>query len=88
MSEFLDYVIEQLQPLQPISVKRMFGSSGLFYQQNMFALFYDEQFYIKADDINKALFIQEGCGRFAYFITRESRRQRIELLSNSRFCFR
>ncbi|MDO4436188.1 MAG: TfoX/Sxy family protein [Cardiobacteriaceae bacterium] len=79
MSEFMDYVIEQLRPLQPISVKRMFGGSGLFYQQNMFALFYDEQLYIKADDISKALFIQEGCERFSYFITRDQRRQRIEL---------
>lgn len=79
MSEFITYIFDLLKPLQPLDLKRVFASSGLFYRGFMFALIKDEQLYVKADYISKALFIEAGCQPFSYFVTREHRRERVEL---------
>lgn len=79
MTEFVTYILDMLKPLELLSVKRMFGSIGLFYGEFMFALIKDEQLYIKADAASKVLFIEANSESFYYFTTRNQKRKRIEL---------
>jgi DNA transformation protein len=46
-SEFVEYLVEMLQPLGTIRVKSMFGGWG-FYA--------DEGFYVKVDDVSRGEF--------------------------------
>ncbi|MDO4431512.1 Regulator of competence-specific genes [Mannheimia haemolytica] len=79
MSEFCDFIVEQLHPLAPINVKRMFGCWGLFRYGKMFAIIDDDLLYIKVDEKSKPLFIQEGCEPFRYFTTRKGVRTQVAL---------
>ena len=47
---FVDFVLEQLDPLGPIVSKRMFGGVGLYAGDLFFALVSRDVLYLKADD--------------------------------------
>ncbi|MDH5432396.1 MAG: TfoX/Sxy family protein [Gammaproteobacteria bacterium] len=65
-SEFANYVVDLLQVIGPISSKRMFGGYGLFLDSLMFALIAENTLYLKADDVSKNNFIENGLGPFGY----------------------
>ncbi len=64
--EFTDMLRDMLEPLGPISARRMFGGAGLFHNGLMFALIADDTLYLKADDHNRGAFEAEGLGAFTY----------------------
>ena len=64
--QFLDYILEMLAPLGPVTGRRMFGGAGIFYETLMFALIADECLYFKVDDHTRAAFVDAGCGPFLY----------------------
>lgn len=64
--DFLDFLIEQLAPVTPVSARRMFGGAGLYADGRMFALIADDRLYIKVDAVNRAAFEAEGLGPFLF----------------------
>ena len=50
---FASFVIECLQPLGPVSARRMFGGHGIYLHGTMFALIAYDQLYFKVDDGNR-----------------------------------
>ncbi|WP_421934664.1 TfoX/Sxy family protein [Phenylobacterium sp.] len=65
--EFVDYILEQLQPLGGITHRRMFGGVGLSRQDLFFALIAEDTLYLKVDDANRADFEAAGCEPFKPF---------------------
>lgn len=51
-SEFLAFVLEQLEPLGAVTSRRMFGGAGLYRHGLIFGLVSGEAVYFKADDEN------------------------------------
>jgi DNA transformation protein len=70
-SQFITKVLQLLTPLGDVTFKRMFGGYGLFLDGAMFALVpKNEQLFLKADDVNKAAFIERGAsshGKMPYY---------------------
>ena len=65
--EFLDYILEQLQPLGGVTHRRMFGGVGLSRHDLFFALIAQDTLYLKVDDANRAAFEAAGCEPFKPF---------------------
>jgi DNA transformation protein len=65
-SEFLEYLLEMLQPLGAVRAKSMFGGWGLYAGERFFAIIADETLYFKVDDLNCADFEAHGLKPFRY----------------------
>ncbi|MEM7043351.1 MAG: TfoX/Sxy family protein [Pseudomonadota bacterium] len=65
-SEFVHFVVENLQPLGPIVAKRMFGGHGIFLHDVMFALIAWDTLYFKVDETNRPAYEKRGLSAFAY----------------------
>jgi DNA transformation protein len=65
-SEFVDFVLECLQPLRGVSARRMFGGSGIYKDGVMFALIAHDTLYLKVDDGNRAAYEAAGLPYFTY----------------------
>lgn len=65
-SEFVEYLIEMLQPLGTIRAKSMFGGWGFYADERFFAIVADEAFYVKVDDTSRAEFESRGLKPFRY----------------------
>ena len=63
-SEFVSYVVESLQPLGPVTAKRMFGGHGIYLNGVMFALIAYETLYFKVDDGNRSAYEAAGLEPF------------------------
>jgi DNA transformation protein and related proteins len=57
---FAEFLREQLTPLGRVSVRRMFGKSGVFCDGLMFAMVTDDTLYFRVDDQNRAAFKEAG----------------------------
>ncbi|MBV9562495.1 MAG: TfoX/Sxy family protein [Bradyrhizobium sp.] len=55
-TSFADFLREQLAPLGPISMRRMFGKTGVFCDGVMLGMVTDNTLYFRVDDDNKAVF--------------------------------
>ena len=64
--EFIDYLLELMQPLGPVSAKAMFGGYGIYIDELMFALVADDVLYFKTDAANRPDFEQRGLPPFRY----------------------
>lgn len=64
--EFVDYLLEVMQPLGPVSAKAMFGGYGIYIDDLMFALVADDVLYLKTDASNLPDFQQRGLMPFSY----------------------
>jgi DNA transformation protein len=53
---FAEFLREQLAPLGRVSVRRMFGKSGVFCDGLMFAMVTDDTLYFRVDDHNRVAF--------------------------------
>jgi DNA transformation protein and related proteins len=65
-SEFRDFLLEQLEPLGPVSARRMFGGAGLFYGTVMFALLINDVMYLKTDEASQQAYEDAGSEPFSY----------------------
>jgi DNA transformation protein and related proteins len=73
---FAEFLQEQLAPLGPVAMRRMFGKTGLFRDGVLFALVGEDVLYLRVDDGNRAMFGDGGArGALSYV----KRGQRIEL---------
>jgi DNA transformation protein len=57
---FADFLREQLAPLGPLTMRRMFGKTGMFCDGVMLAMIRDNTLYFRVDDDNKAAFREAG----------------------------
>ena len=64
--EFVEYLLELMQPLGPVSAKAMFGGYGIYIDELMFALVADDVLFFKTDAANRADFEQRGLKPFRY----------------------
>jgi DNA transformation protein and related proteins len=53
---FADFLREQLAPLGRLSLRRMFGKTGVFCDGLMFAMVTDDTLYFRVDDDNREAF--------------------------------
>jgi DNA transformation protein len=65
-SEFASFIVECLQPLGPVSARRMFGGFGIYLHGTMFALIAYDQLYFKVDDGNRQAYEEPGLSHFTY----------------------
>ena len=65
-SEYVEYLLEMLQPLGEIRSKSMFGGWGLYADELFFAIVAEETLYFKVDDINCPEFEERGLKPFRY----------------------
>lgn len=62
---YIDYVVEQLEPLGTVTPKKMFGGAGLYFQGMFFGLIdSSDRFYLKVDDSNRSDFEARGSEPF------------------------
>lgn len=64
--EFVDWVLELLAPLGPVTARRMFGGFGFFLDGLMFAIALDDAVWFKTDAANREHFAALGEPPFTY----------------------
>jgi len=55
-NSFADFLREQLAPVGHVTLRRMFGKTGVFCDGLMLAMVRDDALYFRVDDDNRALF--------------------------------
>ena len=53
---FAEFLRDQLAPLGKITMRRMFGKTGVFCNGLMFGMVTDDTLYVRVDDRNRAVF--------------------------------
>ncbi len=53
---FAEFLREQLAPLGRVTMRRMFGKTGVFCDGLMFGMVTDNMLYLRVDDHNRAVF--------------------------------
>jgi DNA transformation protein len=53
---FAEFLSEQLAPLGRVTMRRMFGKTGVFCSGLMFGMVTDDTLYFRVDDHNRAVF--------------------------------
>lgn len=66
-NSFKNYVLEQLIGLGDVTVKKMFGGAGLYYEGLIFALIAEDVLYFKVDSSNRIDYEQKGMEPFKPF---------------------
>jgi len=65
-NEFVTHVLDLLEPLGPVSARRMFGGYGIYLDRLMFALVASDTLYLKVDDESRSEFEAAGLDPFRY----------------------
>ncbi|MBL1147803.1 MAG: TfoX/Sxy family protein [Pseudomonadota bacterium] len=66
-SEYLDYILDLLSPLDGITSRRMFGGCGLYKDHVFFALISDDTLYFKVTEADTRETYQKACSTpFSY----------------------
>lgn len=60
MSQFADNLRDVFAPFGAVSVRRMFGGHGVFYEGLMIALVADDVLYLKVDEASVGAFVERG----------------------------
>ncbi|MGB8603295.1 MAG: TfoX/Sxy family protein [Rhizomicrobium sp.] len=69
--EFVEYLMDSIAPLGPVSPRRMFGCTALFHTGRMFALVTDDDsVFVKVDDQTRAQFVEAGLVPLTYETSR------------------
>jgi DNA transformation protein len=55
-NSFAEFLREQLTPLGRVTLRRMFGKTGVFCDGVMFGMVTDDVLYFRVDDANRAAF--------------------------------
>lgn len=62
---FRDYVVEQLAGLGTVTVRRMFGGAGLYWEGTFFGVLDDDVMYFRVSDETRPKYEAKGSGPFA-----------------------
>ena len=63
-TSFLDYVLEQLEPLGGVTRRTMFGGHGLYAQGSFFGIVHKGALYFRTDEASRAKYAQAGSRPF------------------------
>ena len=63
-TSYREYVADQLSPLGPVLIKRMFGGAGLYFDGRMFGLIDDDTVYLRVDDETRPELVARGMTPF------------------------
>ena len=69
-SDYLAYVLEQLEQLGGVSSRRMFGGAGLYSDEFFFGLIMDDVLYLRVDDSNRADYTARHMAQFRPYADR------------------
>jgi len=61
-----EFINDLFAPFGPVTVRRMFGSAGIYREGLMFALVFDGAIFLKVDDASIRDFEREGSRPFVY----------------------
>ena len=61
---YIVYVMDQLNSLGPVTVRKMFGGAGLYLDGTIFAVVANDALYFKVDDSNRPDYEAAGMGPF------------------------
>ncbi len=64
-SEYLEWMVDQLGGLGPVTVRRMFGGAGLYHAGVMFGLVDDDVAYFKVGDANRLDYVERRMRAFS-----------------------
>lgn len=64
---YKDYVLDQLEPMGYVTIKKMFGGAGIYFDGLIFGLLADDVLYFKVDDSNRSDYEQAGMEQFKPF---------------------
>jgi DNA transformation protein len=56
-----EWVEEALGKLPELSVRRLFGGAGVYSEDTIFGILYDQRLYLKTDERTRAAFVERGC---------------------------
>ena len=76
-AEYVDYVLELLEPLGRVKAARLFGGIGLSREAVQFALIMDNRLYFLVDDATRPKYEAAGMGPFAY----DTKKRRVQVRS-------
>ncbi len=65
-SEFVEYLLELLEPFGHVKAKAMFGGFGIYRHDLMFGLVADDTLYLKVDEKSRPEFESKGLSPFVY----------------------
>jgi DNA transformation protein len=65
-NEFVEYLLELLQPFGPVKAKAMFGGFGIYRHDLMFGLVANDSLYLKVDEKSRSEFESKGLSPFVY----------------------
>ena len=66
MTQFAENLKDVFAPFGAVSVRRMFGGHGVFFDGLMIALVADDVLYLKVDEASVGTFIDRGSAPFVY----------------------
>ena len=61
-----EHIREVFAPLGPVSIRRMFGGKGVYFQCVIVAIVYGDELWLKADSISAPEFEAAGSTQWAY----------------------
>jgi len=64
--EFGEHILDMLEPLGPLTLKRMFGGACINYGRATFALMFDDTIYFRVDEANIERFRDADSEPFRY----------------------
>jgi DNA transformation protein and related proteins len=64
--EYVDYLLEVLEPMGTVRSNRMFGGAGIYLDEIFIAIVVEDEVFFKADDQSRPLFEAEGLEPFSY----------------------
>jgi len=64
--DYIIYILDQLNGLGNLRVRRMFGGAGIYCDDLFFAIMVDDELYFKVDDQNRSDFERRGLKPFTY----------------------
>ena len=64
-SSFKDFILDQLNGLEELTCKRMFGAYGLYQGHSFFGIIAQDALYFKTDDSTRKKYIRAGMKPFS-----------------------
>jgi len=61
---FKDYVLDQLDGLEGVSARSMFGGHGLYLRADFFGIVFRGRLYFRTDETTRAAYSELGSGPF------------------------
>jgi DNA transformation protein len=61
---FKDYLLDQLDGLEGVSARSMFGGQGIYLCDEFFGIVFQGRLYFRTDETTRAAYTEQGSGPF------------------------